>query len=36
MASHATKKEMIRLDAIEKERAAKNAPATPIMSAGGM
>jgi len=34
--SHAVAKEMHRLAAMVSERAAKNAPATPIRNAGGM
>src|SRR5580658_11032122 len=36
IASHATKNEMIRLDAIDNESAAKNAPKTPTRNAGGI
>src|SRR6478609_2327543 len=36
IASHATKKETTRLDAMERERDAKNAPVTPTRNAGGM
>ncbi len=36
MASHATRNETIKLLAIESDSDAKNAPATPIMNAGGM